>query len=94
MSDNNNGSSVVPGLIAAFAVGALVGAGLAILYAPRSGRETREILGRKARHLKDAASEAFEQGKNLASEARQKAGELYDKSKEAAREVRDAAKGT
>ena len=87
MSENNNGS-VVPGLCAAFAVGALVGAGLAILYAPRSGKETREILSKKAQDLKDAA---LEQSKNLACEVKHKASELFDKSKEAVKEVRDAA---
>jgi gas vesicle protein len=86
MSENNNGS-VVPGLCAAFAVGALVGAGLAILYAPRSGKETREILSKKAQDLKDAA---IEQGRHLACEVKHKAGELFDKGKEAAKEVRDA----
>src|ERR1051326_1126040 len=39
----------------AAAAGALVGAGLALLYAPRSGRETREALGRGMVKVKDGA---------------------------------------
>lgn len=35
------------------AVGALLGAGVALLYAPRSGQETRRLLAQKARLLRD-----------------------------------------
>jgi gas vesicle protein len=47
------------GLVAAFAVGALVGAGIALLYAPHSGRETRDLLVRKTRAVKETASNAL-----------------------------------
>ena len=90
MSENNNGS-VVPGICAAFAVGALVGAGLALLFAPQSGKETRDMVCKKTRGLKDAADDAIDQGKHLVGEARQKAGDLYEKGKEAAKDFRDAA---
>jgi gas vesicle protein len=64
MSDNNE-SSRVGGYLAAFAIGALVGTGLALLYAPRSGRETRELLAKKSRELKGQASEALEDAKDF-----------------------------
>jgi gas vesicle protein len=90
MSENSNGS-VIPGLCAAFAVGALVGAGVALLYAPRSGKETRELVCRKARGLKDAAAEALAQGKHLAGTVQDQAGEVFEEGKQAARKIGDAA---
>ena len=59
MSDNNE-SSHACGYLAAFAIGALVGTGAALLYAPRSGKETRKLLAKKGRELKDKASEALD----------------------------------
>ncbi|MFP3949177.1 MAG: YtxH domain-containing protein [Gemmatimonadota bacterium] len=41
----------------AFLLGALVGAGLALLFAPRSGEETRQELEERARNLKTSAEE-------------------------------------
>jgi len=49
-------------MLLAFAVGALAGAAVALLYAPASGREMREFLGEKAREgvrkAKDVYAEA------------------------------------
>jgi gas vesicle protein len=53
--DHGSGAT---GVILSFMVGALTGAALAILFAPRSGRETRELLGEKLR-------EGAEQGREL-----------------------------
>lgn len=53
----NNGSLVVTA-VTALAVGALVGAGLALLFAPRSGQETREALAQKGRDVRDRAGVA------------------------------------
>ena len=38
---------------APFAVGALIGAGIALLYAPQSGKETRKLLVQKANLLRE-----------------------------------------
>lgn len=54
-----NWTSLVVGAV----VGAAVGAGVALLLAPRSGRETRELLARNTRDLKDRAATAFDQVK-------------------------------
>jgi gas vesicle protein len=40
-----------------FLWGALIGAGIALLFAPRSGRETRENITQGAMRLKDAAED-------------------------------------
>jgi gas vesicle protein len=50
MSENNAGSMMV-GML----VGAAVGAGLALLFAPTAGNETRRAIGQAARRLKDGS---------------------------------------
>ncbi|MCX5658187.1 MAG: YtxH domain-containing protein [Planctomycetota bacterium] len=93
MSDNNNNASIVPGICAAFAVGALVGVGLALLYAPRSGRETRELLAKKADDLKGLAGNALEQGKHLVGDVKTRAQGVFERGRDAAKDaVHDAAK--
>ena len=44
--------------LAGLAVGALVGAGLALLYAPDRGANTRRKLGKKIRHLRERSGES------------------------------------
>jgi len=59
MADNNgSGTGTV---LLAFLVGAIAGAAVALLYAPASGRETREYLGDKAREGARKATELYEQ---------------------------------
>lgn len=45
---------------AGLAVGLAFGAGLALLLAPRSGEETREILGERSRWIGDRVTDGFE----------------------------------
>jgi gas vesicle protein len=45
------------GGIAPFLWGALIGAGIALLFAPRSGRDTRETIAQRALRLKEAAED-------------------------------------
>jgi hypothetical protein len=44
------GAAVLPA-IGAFGAGAALGAGLGVLFAPRSGKDTRAAIGAKARQL-------------------------------------------
>ena len=55
MSDERCCSS--GGVLLAFLAGGLVGAGIALLYAPVSGRETRERIGGLAGDLRKRAEE-------------------------------------
>lgn len=59
MADNNgSGTGTV---LLAFLVGTIAGAAVALLYAPASGRETREYLSDKAREGARKATEIYEQ---------------------------------
>ena len=48
-------------ILLAFILGAVSGAAVALLYAPASGRETREYLGEKAREGRDACGRSRRQ---------------------------------
>ncbi len=53
MERQNDTGRMIGGML----LGAAIGAGLALLFAPASGRTTRKAIGDKARHLKDGAAE-------------------------------------
>ncbi|MDX9821514.1 MAG: YtxH domain-containing protein [Syntrophales bacterium] len=61
--------------IKGFLIGSLIGAALGILYAPRSGRETREEIGRTTHDLLEKAKTQYE-------EKRRKIEELAAREKE------------
>jgi gas vesicle protein len=87
MSDSNE-SSRVGGYLAAFAIGALVGTGFALLYAPRSGKETRELLAKKGRDLKGRASDALEGAKDFVQGKKAELAAAVEAGKDAMREER------
>ena len=68
---HGSGSNTV---LVAFALGAVAGAAIALLYAPATGEETRRKLAEKAREGRDQANRAFERGKSAFDKARQAAG--------------------
>lgn len=45
---------------AGLALGALLGAGVALLFAPQTGEETRELLGERARSFRGDAGESWD----------------------------------
>jgi YtxH-like protein len=59
-SRRDTASELVPSL-ALFGAGLLVGAGLALLFAPSSGRELREEIGERAADLRDKVAGADEE---------------------------------
>jgi len=63
MSTLEKGQVTLSGFLAGAAVGAVVGAGLALLFAPKSGKETREWLGAKTRDAKGRLGDAIERTK-------------------------------
>jgi gas vesicle protein len=56
---------------AAFVLGAIAGAALALMYAPAAGEETRRRLAEKAREGRDQANRAYERGRAAFEKARQ-----------------------
>lgn len=61
MSDRSHGG-MDSGTMTGFLLGAVVGAGLALLLAPAPGGETRKKLGQTARRIGTRASEMMERG--------------------------------
>lgn len=56
-----------------FLLGAIVGGALALLYAPHTGTETRDILKSKAEHTAEEALEVAEHARDIAAERLRKA---------------------
>lgn len=97
MDDYTNGRGISTGTV--FLVGAAVGAGLALLYAPRSGRETRHQLSASANRLREKANDAYgsvsararetaDRAKGVASEVQSKGKYVVDRARDAYRQTR------
>ena len=65
-----NNESSAGSVLLAFAVGALAGAAVALLYAPASGDETRRKLALKAREGRDNLASAVERGREAYEQVR------------------------
>jgi gas vesicle protein len=76
-------------VMAAFMMGALTGAALALLFAPASGEETREYIGQKAREGRDRARDAVEQGKDYYQRQRQSVASAVERGREAFQQARE-----
>lgn len=75
-------------VLAAFALGALVGAAVALLYAPGPGEETRRRLADKAREGRERAGSAARRGSEILREQREHLSEAVDRGVEAFDQVR------
>jgi gas vesicle protein len=76
--DRNSGAS---GIILSFLMGGLTGAALAILFAPRSGRETRELLGDRIREGQEKGRELRERASVKGREILEDASDYVDRAK-------------
>jgi gas vesicle protein len=65
----SNNDSDFGAFLAGFIVGGVVGAAVALLYAPQSGEETRTIIKEKSIELKDKAMESAEEARLRAEKA-------------------------
>jgi gas vesicle protein len=68
--------------IAWFLVGAAVGAAVALLYAPQSGKDTRRLLAKKTEQgreaIVDSSKEVIDRGRDLFDRGRELADEAAD----------------
>jgi gas vesicle protein len=89
MSDTQDLGSFLSGLI----IGGLIGAAVALLMAPQSGEETRELIRDKSIELKDRAAETAEEARikaeSAAAEARARADQLAHEAKLKAGELKE-----
>ena len=72
----------------AFLIGAVSGAVVALLYAPATGRETREFLGERAREGRDRAVDAAEKGRQVVNEGREALASAIERGREAYQQAR------
>ena len=84
--DHSTGTS---GVILSFILGALSGAALAVLFAPRSGRETREMLSEKLRETAERSRRLGEQAVEKGREVAEDASGYLDRQREALERRRD-----
>lgn len=98
MSNNENSSA--SGVLLSFVVGGLAGAALAILFAPRAGSETRELIADrvkdgldKGRHLKDEvvtrSQRLRDDAVDFVEERKERLGSALEAGQQAYREARD-----
>ena len=85
MAKDNSGSMMV-----AFVIGALTGAAVALLFAPASGEETRELLAEKAREGKAKARDAMDQGREYYNSQRENLATAVERGREAFEQARES----
>lgn len=54
------GEGGIRSFVAGLLIGALVGAGVALLFAPQSGADTRRVIRRRAKQLAAGAQDRYE----------------------------------
>lgn len=69
------------GILLSFLLGGIVGAGFALLFAPKSGRETREKIKVFAEDVKDRAKDYAEDVKGKVTSTVEKGKEFYGEKK-------------
>ena len=100
MSDRDSGNSLL-WFLAGLGFGALMG----VLYAPRSGRETRDALKNTAqeggeyiktrgREAKDTVSQWVDRGKDVVTQKKEQISSAIDATRQAYREASEGKKGS
>ena len=75
-------------ILLAFLLGAVSGAAVALLYAPATGRETREYLGERAREGRDRAAAMAEKSREVFNEGRETLTTAIERGREAYQQAR------
>lgn len=90
MSDGNNAGSKASFFLVGLGIGAIVG----ILFAPKSGDETREYLAAKADEGRDYAQRKARELRERAEDLLERSKEIMDRQKDALAEAVEAGKDT
>lgn len=94
MADRKDESAVVVerrgsgGGVRMFLLGAVLGAGLALLFAPQSGEETRADLRRGARRVRRQVRDLAERGEDMARDIVESGREFVDSGRDVVRDMR------
>ena len=75
-------------VLLAFLLGAVSGAAVALLYAPASGRETREYLGERAREGRERAAEVAAKGREIVAQGRETLATAIERGRDAYQQAR------
>lgn len=81
------------GSLSVFIAGTLVGAGIALLFAPQSGSQMRGFLRDYAARAKDELDDVIDRGSDAWDSAKDRGEEFVEKGKESLREAGRQAKG-
>ncbi len=81
------------GRLSAFITGAVVGAGVALLFAPQVGSQLRGLIRDYAARATDALDDAVDRGAEALDHAVEQGQEFVEKGKESVREASRQAKG-
>jgi gas vesicle protein len=84
----NNEGAGAGSLLLAFLFGAVGGAAVALLYAPKSGRETREYLGDRATEARTRAADAAAKGREAMAQGRDTLSTAIERGREAYQQAR------
>lgn len=75
-------------ILLAFLLGAVSGAAVALLYAPQSGKETRDFLNDKANDARARAAEAAAKGRDAINQGRETLNTAIERGREAYQQAR------
>ncbi len=76
-----------------FILGGLIGAAVALLVAPKSGRQTREQLKDMAQDAREKAGGYYDQARTKMSDAMQKGADVFQQKKSEMESAAEQAKG-
>lgn len=86
----DGGGSFLMGLLA----GTVLGAGLGMLFAPKTGAETRRQLTDQANRLRSTAGDTYQQASEKITQASEKVSQIVDRGREAYDRARTASPST
>ncbi|MGE5245818.1 MAG: YtxH domain-containing protein [Betaproteobacteria bacterium] len=75
-------------ILLAFLLGAVSGAAMALLYAPATGRETRDFLNERAREGRERAADAAQKGREAFNQGRETIASAIERGREAYQQAR------